>query len=56
MLLQQIFKGDKGDTGAKGDAGDPTTLIDDTQSLANKTYSSNKIVAELSDLDKRIWC
>ena len=29
--------------GKTGDAGDPTLLIDDSQALLNKTYSSNKV-------------
>jgi lysophospholipase L1-like esterase len=52
---EQGTQGLKGDTGAqgpqglkgdKGDQGDPGVAIDDTQALANKTWSSNKISAE----------
>lgn len=47
------MKGDKGDAGAKGDkgdkgdTGDPGVAIDDTQTLADKTWSSSKINTEL---------
>jgi microcystin-dependent protein len=47
-------KGDKGDqgiqglTGAKGDQGDPGVAFDDSQILANKTWTSSKINAALS--------
>lgn len=34
--------------GPKGEPGDPTLLIDDTQALTDKTYSSDKIETELS--------
>lgn len=39
----QIVKGEKGEKGDTGNAGDPTALIDDSQELADKTYSSKKI-------------
>ena len=40
--------GDKGPIGDKGEAGDPAVLFDDTQTLTNKTWTSNKIATELS--------
>ena len=37
--------------GPKGDSGNPAILIDDTQSLSDKTYSSQKIESDFTKID-----
>lgn len=51
VLSIGVPQGAKGDPGTPGD---PTALIDDTTPAVNKTYSSNKLESELSDVKSEI--
>ena len=51
---EQGIQGEKGDKGDKGDPGTASVAIDDTKTNTSQTWSSSKIVSELSNMSSSI--